>query len=60
MSSDRMTVNGIELEVLRRGAGTPVLLLHGVDTVHPQARFLDPLGRDAEIIAPHRRGRNPG
>jgi len=52
MSTDRMTVNGIELEVLRRGAGTPVLLLHGMDTVHPQARFLDPLGRDAEIIAP--------
>jgi pimeloyl-ACP methyl ester carboxylesterase len=52
MSSDRITVNGIELEVLRRGAGTPVLLLHGIDTVHPQARFLDLLGRDAEIIAP--------
>jgi pimeloyl-ACP methyl ester carboxylesterase len=52
MSSDRMTVNGIELEVLRRGAGIPVLLLHGMDTVHPQARFLDLLGRDAEIIAP--------
>lgn len=52
MSYDRMTINGIELEVLRRGAGTPVLLLHGMDTVHPQARFLDLLGRDAEIIAP--------
>ena len=48
----RMTVNGIELEVLRRGQGTPVLLLHGMDTVHPQARFLDLLGRHAEIIAP--------
>src|SRR3984893_1221789 len=47
-----MTVNGIELEVLRRGSGTPVLLLHGMDTVHPQARFLDLLDRDAEIIAP--------
>jgi pimeloyl-ACP methyl ester carboxylesterase len=52
MPSDRMTVNGIELEVLRRGAGTPLLLLHGMDTVPPQARFLDLLGRDAEIIAP--------
>ena len=52
MSSDRMTVNGIELEVLRRGAGSPVLLLHGMDTVHPRAPFLDRLGRDAEIIAP--------
>jgi len=52
MSTERMTVNGIELEVLRRGAGTPVLLLHGMDTVPPQARFLDLLGHDAEIIAP--------
>jgi pimeloyl-ACP methyl ester carboxylesterase len=52
MSSDRMTVNGIELEVLRRGAGSPVLLLHGMDTVHSQASFLDLLGGDAEIIAP--------
>lgn len=53
---DRMTVAGIELEVLRRGpsgaGGTPVLLLHGTDTVSPKARFLDLLGRDAEIIAP--------
>jgi pimeloyl-ACP methyl ester carboxylesterase len=49
-------VNGIELEVLRRGpsgAGAmPVLLLHGMDTVHPQAPFLDLLGKHAEIIAP--------
>lgn len=52
MSHERLTVNGIELEVLRRGAGTPVLLLHGMETVPPQARFLDLLGRDAEIIAP--------
>ena len=51
-----LTVGGIELEVLRRGAsgagGAPVLLLHGMDTVEPKARFLDLLGSDAEIIAP--------
>ncbi len=52
MSNDRMTIGGIELEVLRRGQGAPLLLLHGMDTVSPQARFLDPLGRHAEIIAP--------
>ena len=52
MPLNGMTVNGIELEVLRRGAGTPVLLLHGMDTVHPKAGFLDLLERDAEIIAP--------
>src|SRR3954449_6355712 len=52
MDGDRLTVNGIELEVLRHGAGRPVLLLHGMDTVHPKARVLDLLGREAEIIAP--------
>src|SRR5438067_3056556 len=48
----RMTVNGIELEVLRRGAGRPLVLLHGFDTVGPQASFLERLGQHAEIIAP--------
>jgi len=52
MAYERITTNGIELEVLRRGAGTPVLLLHGFDSVHPNAPFLDPLSRHAEIIAP--------
>ena len=52
MASDRISVNGIDLDVLRRGAGNPVLLLHGFNTAHPQAPFLDLLGRDAEIIAP--------
>ena len=52
MDGERLTVNGIELEVLRRGHGRPVLLLHGMDTVHPNARFLDLIGREAEIIAP--------
>ena len=47
-----MRVGEIELEVLRRGRGTPLLLLHGMDTVSPQAPFLDLVGRDAEIIAP--------
>src|SRR5689334_7547558 len=52
MDGDRLTVNGIELEVLRRGRGRPVLLLHGMDTVHPNAWFLDLLSREAEIVAP--------
>lgn len=49
---ERITVNGIELEVLRRGRGRPALLLHGFDTVPPGSRFLDLLGEHAEIIAP--------
>jgi pimeloyl-ACP methyl ester carboxylesterase len=51
-AADRMTVNGIELEVLRRGKGPPVVLLHGMDTVSPKAPFLDLLAQNVEIIAP--------
>ncbi len=50
--TDRLTVAGIELEVLRRGTGRPILLLHGFDTVDPGARFLEALARHGEIIAP--------
>lgn len=52
MAADRLTVQGIELEVLRRGAGRPILLLHGFDTVDPEAPFLDRLARRGEVIAP--------
>jgi pimeloyl-ACP methyl ester carboxylesterase len=48
----RMTVTGFDLEVLRRGGGAPAVLLHGMDTVSPKARFLDLLARHVEIIAP--------
>ena len=52
MAADRLTVQGIELEVRHRGAGHPILLLHGFDTVDPEAPFLDGLARHGEIIAP--------
>jgi pimeloyl-ACP methyl ester carboxylesterase len=48
----RLSVGGIELETLRRGAGRKLLLLHGFEPIPPQARFLDLLARRAEIIAP--------
>ena len=47
-----LSVGDIELEVICQGQGRPVLLLHGMHTVDPRARFLDLLGRRAEIIAP--------
>ena len=53
---ERLSIEGIELEVLRRGAGHPVLLLHGLETIDPRAPFLDLLGRHAEIIAPSHPG----
>jgi pimeloyl-ACP methyl ester carboxylesterase len=50
------TVQGIELEVVRRGVGHPILLLHGPQPVAPQARILDLLARQAEVIAPSHPG----
>jgi len=54
--AERLSAGGIELELVRRGAGRPVLLLHGPQTVDPRARFLDLLGRRAEILAPSHPG----
>jgi len=50
--TERLMVHGIELETVRRGAGRPILLLHGFQTIDPGARFLDLLARHGEIIAP--------
>ena len=49
---ERLRVHGIELEVVRRGAGRTILLLHGFQTIDPEARFLELLSRHGEIIAP--------
>jgi pimeloyl-ACP methyl ester carboxylesterase len=51
-----LSVGGIELEVIRRGAGRSILLLHGMQNVDPRMRFLDLLSRRAAIIAPSHPG----
>ena len=48
----RLTASGIELEVVRRGSGHPILVLHGFQTVDPEARFVGLLARHGEVIAP--------
>src|SRR2546422_2005467 len=45
-----------DLEVVRRGAGRPLLLLHGADPIDPRAPFVARLGEHAEIIAPSHPG----
>lgn len=42
----------IDLEVLRRGAGRPILLLHGINPVSPQAEFVGLLAEHGEVVAP--------
>jgi len=52
MAGERLMVSGIEIEVVRRGSGRQILALHGFQTIDPDARFLDLLGRYGEVIAP--------
>jgi pimeloyl-ACP methyl ester carboxylesterase len=56
MAGERLEVGGVDLEVVRRGSGRPLLLLHGLQTVDPRARFLDLLGEHVEIVAPSHPG----
>jgi pimeloyl-ACP methyl ester carboxylesterase len=51
-----MTVHGVELEVLRRGTGQPVVLLHGFQPIEPDSRFLGVLSDRMQVIAPSHPG----
>jgi pimeloyl-ACP methyl ester carboxylesterase len=52
----RLRVGPLDLDVLRRGSGRPILLVHGVNPVSPDAPFLDLLAEHGEIIAPSHPG----
>jgi pimeloyl-ACP methyl ester carboxylesterase len=49
---DRLRVGLGEIETLRRGRGRPILLIHGINPVSPQAPFLEGLADHGEITAP--------
>jgi pimeloyl-ACP methyl ester carboxylesterase len=51
-----LRAGAVELEVLRRGEGRAVLLLHGVNPISPRAPFVDMLARHGEVIAPSHPG----
>jgi pimeloyl-ACP methyl ester carboxylesterase len=55
-ATDRATVAGVELEVLRRGAGHPLLLLHGFQHIDPRLPVVELLAREAQLIAPSHPG----
>ena len=53
---EHVQVSGIDLELVRGGAGPTVLLLHGPTAYSPSAPFLGLLGRTASVIAPSHPG----
>src|SRR5262249_30388758 len=55
-AADLVSIAGVELEVLRRGTGNPLLLLHGFQQLDPRLPVVDLLARDAQLIAPSHPG----
>ncbi len=51
-----MRVGPFELETLRIGTGSPILLIHGINPIHPDSAFLTKLAAHGEIIAPSHPG----
>ncbi len=50
--SETMMVSGVSLEVEIRGAGRPLLFLHGGDGLAPERAWLDRLAAHYRVIAP--------
>ena len=55
-ANSTLTVADLELEVVRRGSGRPLVLLHGFQTIAADAPLLDHLERHASVIAPSHPG----
>ncbi|MBM3344413.1 MAG: alpha/beta hydrolase [Betaproteobacteria bacterium] len=55
-AAERVALAGVELEVLRSGAGNPLLLLHGFQHLDPASPLVELLAREASLIAPSHPG----
>lgn len=51
-----ISIAGIELDVIERGRGTPILYLHGGAGIGPDAAFIDALAQERRVIAPSHPG----
>ncbi len=51
-----LNVHGVQLEVVERGEGRPILLLHGEEGLDPKSPFLDLLAACGRVIAPSHPG----
>jgi pimeloyl-ACP methyl ester carboxylesterase len=52
LAAERLSLRGVDLQILRGGAGPPLLVLHGLAPVEPDAPVLELLAAHAEIMAP--------
>ena len=52
IATERMTVHGIALEVLRGGDGAPIVLLHGMRSLTAACRFPALLAAHGAVLAP--------
>lgn len=52
----KIAVRGLQLEVVHRGTGPLLLLLHGAGGIDPRAEFLELLARHFEVVAPSHPG----
>jgi pimeloyl-ACP methyl ester carboxylesterase len=52
IASQRMTIHGIDLEVLRGGHGDPIVLLHGMRSLTTASRFPTLLAAHGAVVAP--------
>jgi pimeloyl-ACP methyl ester carboxylesterase len=53
---DRLRVRDVDLEVVRRGSGRPLLFLHGFHPLEADACFVDLLSQRTQVIAPSHPG----
>jgi len=53
---DWLTVYGVQLEVVERGRGRSIVVLHGEDGLDPAAPFLDLLAAHGRVVAPSHPG----
>src|SRR5438477_11865034 len=49
-------IAGVNIEILRRGKGRPILFLHPHIGIHGSGRFIERLAREVQVIAPSHPG----
>jgi len=55
-AAERVEIQGLKLELIVKGAGSPLLFLHGMDGVEGCSRIIDLLARDFTVYAPSHPG----